>query len=229
MLIYDIESNKNLQAFKEEKQILTTKVEDLEQKLYYYENKKTVDVSINTANSNRDLTQRKDIIELLVKNEGKMIFCSKTITENICKLLINNNDYSQKELEVFYKNLCTQAKNQKVLQEKNGSMCKTLNKRYDPADPNSIVDSTNSILASYSSQCTDIKAQYQTFGRPQTTLLKSKSRITLEKPIEKKDIKLGPKHTTAQNSSKNSFSDKENYIDIKAIIPSKCIFYCYFY
>lgn len=68
----------------------------------------------------------------------------------------------------------------------------------------------------------DKKHQVHTFGRPETVLIQSSSRKKLGESTtkEKKPRKIINAHT-AENSSKNSFSDKENQIDIRAVIPGK--------
>jgi len=78
------------------------------------------------------------------------------------------------------------------------------------------VNSSSSILDTYSSNGTFEKAQLiHTFGKVNKGLFKSKSRKKLCQSTEKM--------ADSGNTSKYSISDKENHLDVKAIIPSKVI------
>ena len=119
----------------------------------------------------------------------------------LSKLLVENDIPSHPDLIKIMNNLSEKSQ-------------KNMNKNSKENFPDSIVNLSTSILDTHSTNNPkDNKQQVVTFGKPEIELLRNKSRNRLH---DSNQIKI-----ESESSSKYSFSDKGNHINISTNNPSK--------
>lgn len=196
--------------------MLLEKVQNLQSKNKIGNQVKMIENSTNTELHKSTLNKYKDLLTFVYKNEGRTALITSHIRDTVCELIIDSSSGNRYEVVELINKLSKNPEIRAVLQDS-----KTLNFQKKLSE-HSALDSSNSAIE-YNSQGTlDRKPQVHTFGRPETVLLPSSSRKKLDESNSKgtKPRKVTNVHT-AENSSKNSFSDKENQIDIRAVIPGK--------
>ncbi|CAI2385269.1 unnamed protein product [Moneuplotes crassus] len=191
-------SNKSMASLREENLQFLERIQALETQINT-KNPEMTDQAVQMDFDKDNFKQRKEILDFIIKNQGRAVQLTPILCEILLKMITQNDTPDHPEL-IF--------------------MVESINndhRKYSTHDPNaklsdSIIEFSTSVQETYSSNRTFEKLQQiHTFGKPHQHNPKSNSRSKIsdsnEKPVE------------SENSSKYSFSDKENQIDVRSIVP----------
>ncbi|CAI2385737.1 unnamed protein product [Moneuplotes crassus] len=189
--------NKSIPLLREENIKFLKRIEILEAQIKM-KNIQKVNQQIQTCHDAQQFTQRKEVIEFLIKNQSKAIQFTPHLAEIFLKLIVENDTPGHHELVSLLERFCKDNKN--ILGQQ----------KFKLSD--SIIELSSSGQEAYSTVGTFEKLQQlYTFGNQNQPNHRSQSRCKVSS--------LNEKVIESESSSKYSFCDKENQMDIRAIIP----------
>lgn len=154
-----------------------------------------------------------------------MILFSESVKEMILKVACKNDTTDSQTLLDLISTLSSKSHTARVTSS-NKIRYDNFTKNQENLDPHSILESSASVIESYSSMGGIDKSLKFALSRPFTCLQRNKSRNALDKSNERSsNIQALKPNKTTQNSFKNSFNDKENMGDYKFQIPGMARFH----